>query len=450
MVVCSICGGVIYWQVINYTKRKDLEKNMNMEYLFPILTGISLSAMTGFRAFMPPLILGILYRLFPDFVTINKSFAFLAQDPVLLALGVAAAAEFLGDKVPLVDNILDWLELPAKVAFSAILTFALVPGAAHWFYLLVAIVFAETATLTVHTGKTGIRAASTATTGGLANPVIGFIEDIVTFAGTVAAIIAPILAIIVVGYLVYRCFRYLFGAHGGNEDKIANAKPSFIWYNISQCLSRWFFRIYNGMKIYNYEYVPVGQQFVTVANHASIFDGFIMGGAVRLPLFIMVKKEAFDNPIKGFYLRKVLCFPVDRFKIDATAIKTAMKVLNDGYNLGLFPEGTRNREGKVGTFKSGAIKFALKKKLPILPAYIANSHLLTPPGKVLPHPAKMSVHFLEVIDTKAELEAGKTEDQILEMLYDRICKKGTEVMGYEVRETAAIEKDTPELSTDNA
>lgn len=421
-----------------------------MEYLLPILTGISLSAMTGFRAFMPPLILGVLYRLFPDFVTINESFAFLARDPVLLALGVAAVAEFLGDKIPLVDNFLDWFQLPAKVAFSAILTFALIPGAAHWFYLLVAIVFAETATLTVHTGKTGVRAASTATTGGLANPIIGFIEDLVTFAGTVAAIMAPVLAIMAVIYVVYRCFRYLFGAAGGNEGKIAQAAPSFVWYNISQWLSRWFFRIYNGMKIYNYEYVPVGQQFVTVANHASILDGFIMGGAVSLPLFIMVKKEAFDNPIKGFYLRKVLCFPVDRSKVDATAVKTAMKVLNDGFNLGLFPEGTRNRVGKVGPFKSGAIKFAIKKKLPILPAYISNSHLLTPPGKIFPRPAKMAVHFLEVIDTKAELEAGKTEEQILEMLYNRICNKGTEVMGYEVRETASDEKNASEASAENA
>lgn len=405
-----------------------------MEYLFPLFTGISLSAMTGFRAFLPPLIIGLLYRFFPGVLAINNSFAFLANDPVLIALGVAALAEFLGDKIPAVDNVLDWLEMPAKIAFSAILTLALVPGAAHWFYLLVAIVFAETTTLTVHAGKTGLRAASTIATAGVANPLIGIIEDIITFVGTLLAFVLPWLAAIAIVYLMYKCGRFLLGNFGGNEGRIAIASPSFIWFNLSQAFSRWFFRIYNGMKIYNSELVPVNQQFVTVANHSSIFDGFIMGGAVRLPLFIMVKKEAFDNPIKGFYLRKVLCFPVDRSKIDATAIKTALKILNDGYNLGLFPEGTRNRDGKVGIFKSGAIKFALKKKLPILPAYIANSHLLTPPGCILPRPAKMSVHFLKLIDTKAELEAGKTEEQILEMLYDRICDKGKEVMGFEVRE----------------
>lgn len=409
-----------------------------MEYLFPILTGISLSAMTGFRAFLPPLIIGILYRFFPGIVAINEGFVFLSNDPVLITLAVAALAEFLGDKIPVVDNILDWLEMPAKIAFSAILTLALVPGAAHWFYLLVAIVFAESTTLTVHAGKTGLRAASTVATGGIANPVIGIVEDGITFIGTILAIVLPWLTAIAIGYLIYRCCKYLLGASGGNEGRIALTTPSFIWFNFSQAFSMWFFKIYNGMKVYNRELIPVSQQFVTVANHSTIFDGFIMAGAVRLPLFIMVKKEAFDNPIKGFYLRKVLCFPVDRSKVDATAIKTALKLINDGHNLGLFPEGTRNREGKISPFKSGAIKFALKKKLMILPAYIANSHMLTPPGCILPRPAKMSVHFLEPIDTKAELEAGKNEEQILEMLYDRICDKGKEVMGYEVREDAEL------------
>lgn len=398
------------------------------------MTGLSLAALTGFRAFLPPLILGLAYRLFPDLININESFSFLARDPVLIALGVAAFFEILGDKIPVVDNFLDMLNVPAKIAFSAILTFAMIPGATHWFYLLIAIVFAESATLTVHAGKTGLRAASTVTTAGIANPVIGFFEDLISLAGAIAAIAIPWLALLLLVYIIYKSIRFLFGVKGGNTTEIAQTEPSFIWFNVSQFLSRWFFIIFNRMEIHGYEKVPKEGQFVTVANHASILDGFIMGGAVRTPLYIMVKKEAFENPIKGWYLRKVLCFPVDRSKVDASAIKRAMKLLNDGSNLGIFPEGTRNRTGKVSQFKSGAIKFALKKKIPIIPAYIGNSHLLTPPGKILPRPAKMSVHFLDPIDTKAELEAGKTENDILNMLYEKICTKGSEVMGFDVRD----------------
>lgn len=235
--------------------------------------------------------------------------------------------------------------------------------------------------------------------------------------------------------LLYRLCAWLFGSKGGNEGFIANAKPSLLWFDVSQCVSRWFFKFYNRFEIHNYELVPKDKQFVTVANHASNLDGFIIGGAVRSPVYIMVKKEAFDNPIQGFYLRKVLCFPVDRSKVDMKAIKYAMKVIDNGWRLGLFPEGTRNREGKVSEFKSGAIKLALKKKLPIIPAYIKNSHKLVP-GKVAIKPVKLEVYFLPPIDTKAELAAGKNEADILDMLYERICTKGTEVMGYDVRASA--------------
>ena len=63
--------------------------------------------------------------------------------------------------------------------------------------------------------------------------------------------------------------------------------------------------------------------------------------------------------------------------------KTALKHLSEGKCLGIFPEGTRNRKGFVSEFKSGAIKLALKKRLPILPLYIGNSHNITPPDTML-------------------------------------------------------------------
>ncbi len=245
------------------------------------------------------------------------------------------------------------------------------------------------------------------------------------------SILTSIIGVIL--YKLYKPVKFLFGPKGGNEGAIAETEPSFTWYDVSQRASYFLFKIYNSFKLFGREHIPTGTQFVTVANHASILDGFIMGGSVGLPLFIMVKKEAFDNPIKGFYLRKVMCFPVDRSIVDTKAIRTAMKVINDGNNLGLFPEGTRNREGYVGEFKPGAIKFALRKKLPILPAYIANAHELTPVNKVLPRPAKLSVHFLPLISTEELLAQGKTEEDILEMLHELICNKGTEVMGYDVR-----------------
>ena len=237
-------------------------------------------------------------------------------------------------------------------------------------------------------------------------------------------------------YKLYKMAKFWFAPTGGNEGFCAETKPSVMWYTASGIVCKWFFQIFNGFKIYNSEYLPEDKQFVTVANHASIMDGFIVAASVHVPVYIMVKKEAFEIPIKGWYLRKVLCFPVDRSKVDVFAIKRAMTVLNEGKNLGIFPEGTRNREGYVGEFHVGAIKFALKKRLPIVPMYIQNSHNFTPVGAILPRPVEMAVHFLPPVDTKALLAEGKSEQEILNIIREMICNKGTELMGYDVRAEA--------------
>lgn len=410
-----------------------------MDYVLPILTGLSLSACLGFRAFLPPFILGMVYHFFPSTVHINESFAFLSKEPVLIALGVATLLEFLGDKIPWVDHFLDQAALPAKLALSVILSLALIPGANHWFYLLIAVVFSTGTTLTVHAGKTGIRASSTAMTGGMATPVVGVIEDAITIIGSFTAILLPVAAIIFIAILCYKCLKYLFGNKGGDKGTIAQTQTSLFLYSLTRYFFLVFFKIYNRIEISGQENIPSKTPFIVVANHASTWDGFILIQGLRVPLYIMVKKEAYRNPIVGWYLRKVLTFPVDRNKIvDTSAIKKSIKILANNHCLGIFPEGTRSKNGKVREFKHGAIKFAMKKMIPIVPAYISNSHMLTPNGSSLPHPVKLSITYLPVLDTKAAIESGKTEKEILEDLYEEICCKGSEIMGYDVRD---IEQD---------
>lgn len=188
------------------------------------------------------------------------------------------------------------------------------------------------------------------------------------------------------------------------------------------------------MTVQGHENLPQKGPFLVVANHSSIFDGGIIGVAMRLPIYIMVKKEAFERPIMGFILRKILTFPVDRNKADPKAIKTALKVLIDGKILGIFPEGTRNLKGLVKPFKPGAIRFAVKQNVPVVPAFIWNSHLLTPNGSSLLRPVKMKVEFGALVDVPAMIKEGKREDEIQQLVYERVCELGEKVAGYSVKD----------------
>ncbi|HNV69083.1 MAG TPA: lysophospholipid acyltransferase family protein, partial [Candidatus Ozemobacteraceae bacterium] len=158
---------------------------------------------------------------------------------------------------------------------------------------------------------------------------------------------------------------------------------------------------------------------------------------------IMVKKEAFANPITGWFLRKVCAFPIDRQNPDAATLRYSLKVLQQGMVLGLFPEGTRNRKGLIRPFKPGAIRLALKQKAPIVPAFLANTHRIMPDGTWVPRPVPVSMKFGEPLDTKKMLEEGKTEEDMLKILYERVCALGRELTGCDVQDHSTEEPEEP-------
>ena len=105
-------------------------------------------------------------------------------------------------------------------------------------------------------------------------------------------------------------------------------------------------------------------------NHYSKFDSMI-------PYFVLFKKEAhalakyelFQNPIAGWFLHKMGAIPVRRGEADIESVKQVLKVLKDGKQLLIFPEGTRNKEDtqEMAEFKTGTARFAIKTKVPVVP-----------------------------------------------------------------------------------
>lgn len=398
-----------------------------MEIFVSYLTLFSIVTWAGIRGFLVPLSIYV-YSSWQGISLHNNYLEVFTYKNVIIFCILGALLELISTHNRKTSKYFSFWIYISKAFFSFLVTYYL---AIKTFSIAATILLCLLAVLFVtfsHAGKYGLKAKIKF----FERPFSSLVEEPIVFAGVILAIYFPIFSSILLLYFQYKCIRFLFGKTGGNEGNIALTEPSIYYYVISQYLSLIFLKIYNRMEIIDYENIP-NTQLVFVANHASILDGFVLGGATRISLNIMVKKESFDNPITGWYLRKVFCFPVDRSRVDTVAIKRAMKVLKDGENLGLFPEGTRNREGMVGEFKPGAIKMALKRRLPIVPAYIYNAHLLTPPGTIFPRPAKMKVEFLEPIDTGAELDVGVTEEQLLEKIYTLICDAGSKIAKRNVR-----------------
>jgi len=181
-----------------------------MDWLPALALAIALAATAGIRAWLPLLLAGLLVR--GGWLELGSSFAFLASTKALVVFAVATVVEILGDKIPAVDHALDALGTPLKLGAGALLAaaaFGTVSDPLTSVALGVA-VGAPTA-LVPHAAKSLLRLGGSALTGGLANPVLSLLEDVVTVALFALAVLVPIavagLVLLVVAFVARRRAR---------------------------------------------------------------------------------------------------------------------------------------------------------------------------------------------------------------------------------------------------
>lgn len=141
-----------------------------------------------------------------------------------------------------------------------------------------------------------------------------------------------------------------------------------IGYSLLTPIMRVLFRFYYNPKIINKEVIPKEGPILIVGNHKHIYDQCLTIMATKRVIHYMAKKEYFDGKMAWFF-KLVGCIPVDRSIKDHNATEKALKVLNSGGAIGLFPEGTRNKTKDVFLlpFKFGTVSMAKKTNATIIP-----------------------------------------------------------------------------------
>ncbi|WP_332693395.1 lysophospholipid acyltransferase family protein [Halalkalibacter lacteus] len=141
-------------------------------------------------------------------------------------------------------------------------------------------------------------------------------------------------------------------------------------YQFGQSVSRMVLSTSYKVEIIGKENIPNEGATILCCNHIHYFDPPLLGAYIKRQLHYMAKKELFEKPILKGLLPKLGAFPVRRGMSDKQAIRTAMKLLKEGHMIGLFPEGTRSKDGKVGKGLSGAGFFALRTNAIVVPCAI--------------------------------------------------------------------------------
>lgn len=153
--------------------------------------GIGLAACAGIRAWLPLLMAGALARW--GIIELGPSFQFIAGNRALILFGVATVIEILGDKIPAVDHALDSLSTVLRPAAGSLLAASVLWQVSDPLTALaLGVAVGAPTSLVPHAAKSLLRAASTTLTGGLANPFISILEDLMAVALFVLTVLIPV------------------------------------------------------------------------------------------------------------------------------------------------------------------------------------------------------------------------------------------------------------------
>ncbi|PYO02147.1 MAG: 1-acyl-sn-glycerol-3-phosphate acyltransferase [Candidatus Rokuibacteriota bacterium] len=151
------------------------------------------------------------------------------------------------------------------------------------------------------------------------------------------------------------------------------------------------------LRSHDRERVPPTGPVLLVANHSSLLDPPLVGGSAPRPVSFMAKAELFRIPLFGGLIWRLNARPVRRGGNDPSALRAALRVLERGGALLVFPEGTRGPEGELRQGKAGAGMLAVLSGASVVPVYINGSGRAWPRGQRLPRPSRVTVWFGEPI-----------------------------------------------------
>lgn len=150
-------------------------------------------------------------------------------------------------------------------------------------------------------------------------------------------------------------------------------------------------------RIYGAENVPQRGPLVVVSNHASDFDPPILSCCVKRPVAYMAKEELFHVPILKQAIELYGAYPVSRGSADRSAIRAALKCLENGWATGVFLQGTRTADAGISDPKLGAALIAAKAQAPLLPVSLWGTQRILNKGSTVPRSVPITVRIGEAI-----------------------------------------------------
>ncbi len=206
-------------------------------------------------------------------------------------------------------------------------------------------------------------------------------------------------------------------------------RRNWVWFSF-QCILGLFFLIWFRYRARGVERIPKTGGGLFLINHQSFLDPLLVGMPLSRPVSYLARDSLFKVPFIGWVLRKTYVMPINRDSSGTGPIKEGVRRIKHGFLVGIFPEGTRSRDGAVGQLKPGFVTFIRRTKSPVFPVGIAGADKAFPRSSWFIKPRRIRIVFGAPFSPEEldQLSQRGREHELVALAHERIsqCQREAE------------------------
>jgi 1-acyl-sn-glycerol-3-phosphate acyltransferase len=170
-------------------------------------------------------------------------------------------------------------------------------------------------------------------------------------------------------------------------------RRNLLWF-ASQVVLRIVFTVWNGYRARGIERLAPGGGLLLI-NHQSYLDPLLVGLPLSRPVSFLARDSLLRVPVLGPFLRATYVMPINREAAGTESLREAIRRMRHGFLVGLFPEGTRTPDGRLGDLKPGFVALVRRAGVPVYPVGIAGAFEAMPRSSPWLRPKPIRVVFGE-------------------------------------------------------
>lgn len=230
-------------------------------------------------------------------------------------------------------------------------------------------------------------------------------------------------------------------------------------YELARRVVSMLFRLVWRPKVRGRQHLPRQGPVILASNHLSFIDSVVIPLVVPRRVRFLAKAEYFEGRgLRGrgmaAFFRLVDAVPVRREgqRDSMAALQAALEVLRDGVAFGIYPEGTRSRDGRIYRGRTGVGWLALESGAPVVPVALVGTDRMQPVGRRVPRIRPIEVRFGHPVDPAPWIErvkesggAGRARREITDTVMERIAAMSPQEQADGYNEPPAGESEPGEL-----